>query len=170
MKKNKKRTALSQFVYILHHYSQIEGKSISINMPNFHFEQTLKECKEQEKLQIIGGFISGEQNIVDELDLHGEFQDKDFIISHEYFYDNYINQGEKEEAYKEIKELEDYEAKQKKDYHIVETNEMVISDEEIHNAISFDSKEPYVDGFINGAKWYREKLKQKNESNSKFKH
>ena len=36
-----------------------------------------------------------------------------------------------------------------------------ISDEEIEKSISYDSKEPYVEGFINGAKWYREQLKSK---------
>jgi len=36
-----------------------------------------------------------------------------------------------------------------------------ISDEEIDKSISYDSKEPYVEGFINGAKWYREQLKNK---------
>lgn len=36
-----------------------------------------------------------------------------------------------------------------------------ISDEEIEKSISYDSKDPYVEGYINGAKWYKEQLKKK---------
>ena len=36
-----------------------------------------------------------------------------------------------------------------------------ISDEEIDNSISYDSIDPYVQGYIDGAKWYREQLKQR---------
>jgi len=35
-----------------------------------------------------------------------------------------------------------------------------ISDEEIEKAIVYDYIDPYTEGFINGAKWYREQLKQ----------
>jgi len=36
-----------------------------------------------------------------------------------------------------------------------------ISDEDIEKSISYDSKDPYVEGYINGAKWMREQLKSK---------
>jgi len=60
-----------------------------------------------------------------------------------------------------------------KDYHIVDTNEMVssqteISDEEIfkgilkHCSIPHDRILAEVNAMIDGAKWYREQLKQNN--------
>lgn len=36
-----------------------------------------------------------------------------------------------------------------------------ISDEDIEKSISYDSKDPYVQGYINGAKWMREQLKSR---------
>jgi hypothetical protein len=36
-----------------------------------------------------------------------------------------------------------------------------ISDEEIDSSISYDSIDPYVQGYLDGAKWYREQLKNK---------
>ena len=44
----------------------------------------------------------------------------------------------------------------------VELPEQEISDEEIEKAIVYDYIDPYTEGFINGAKWYREQLKQRN--------
>ena len=43
----------------------------------------------------------------------------------------------------------------------MEKQQTEISDEEIEKSISYDSKDPYVEGYINGAKWYREQLKSK---------
>ena len=55
-----------------------------------------------------------------------------------------------------------------KDYHIVDTNEMVeISDEEIekeswgYREVTKDMEIPPNEDWSNGAKWYREQLKQK---------
>jgi len=99
--------------------------------------QIWKDAKEMHKQEIIDAHISG-------YDSSGE--------SAKDYYDFYYGSKGSDTL---------------KDYHIVDTNEMVdvpqqeISDEEIEKSISYDSKDPYVEGYINGAKWYREQLKSR---------
>jgi hypothetical protein len=42
-------------------------------------------------------------------------------------------------------------------------NKAEISDEEIDSSISYDSVDPYVQGYLDGAKWYREQLKNRDK-------
>ena len=42
-----------------------------------------------------------------------------------------------------------------------EQSQPEISDEEIDSSISYDSVDPYVQGYLDGAKWYRKQLRNK---------
>jgi hypothetical protein len=64
----------------------------------------------------------------------------------------FTNIGNKENQKELIKEIMDLDAKD---------GLYEISDEEIDNSIRYDSIDPYVQGYIDGAKWYRKQLRNK---------
>jgi len=112
-KKDRNRTALSQFALSLYYFSKIDGGSISINIPNFYFEQLIREGKEEEFTQITEAFSDGEENMYNELKKYGEVRDEDMPSCLKYYNDNYFASKEKEEALEDVKWLEEEEAKEK---------------------------------------------------------
>jgi hypothetical protein len=112
-KKDRNRTALSQFALSLYYFSKIDGGSISINIPNFYFEQLIREGKEEEFTQIVEAFSDGEENMYNELKKYGEVRDEDMPSCLKYYNDNYFASKEKEEALEDVKWLEEEEAKEK---------------------------------------------------------
>jgi hypothetical protein len=109
------------------------------------FYGLLEKAKEMHKQEIVDAWIEGESSV--------------YITTGEIYTD-----GDAEQYYQET--FVSNGSDTLKDYHIVDTNEMVqlsqeeISDEEIENYADDHTTtlEMYV-GFIAGVKWYREKLK-----------
>lgn len=113
MGKNQERTALSQFALSLYYFSKIDGGSISINMPNFYFEQLIREGKEEEFTQITEAFSDGEEKMYDELKKYGEVRDEDEPSCYKYYDDKYFAENEKEYALEDVKWIEEQDAKEK---------------------------------------------------------
>ena len=112
---------------------------------NTYYQETFKKdsSKEQQK-QLITEIMN-----LDAKD--GLYEDEVDKLAHQYnpvmkLDAEFIRAGFKA-GYKKAKEIQK------------EQSQPEISDEEIDSSISYDSIDPYVLGYLDGAKWYREQLK-----------
>jgi hypothetical protein len=129
---------------------QIEGEGdiqrdvlsnvLEIKISVSNFLEIKRIAKEMEKQQIIDAFWNG-----DNTDCTNEQNSKEF--AEQYYQETFVSKGSDETL---------------KDYHIVDTNQMIeISDEEIENV----AWEKYTGdsarlAWVEAIKWYREQLKQ----------
>ena len=108
----------------------------------------LEQAKEMHKQEIINAFKSGLKSPY--------HQDYTFVTQ-----DN--QKGTKSEQY-----YQETFGREGRNETVTNCHDFEISDEEIEKAIVSDYIDHYAEGFINGAKWYREQLKQRNESNNRI--
>ena len=110
----------------------------------FEWYFILNKAKEMHKQEIIDAWNGGDYAY-----FYSKETGRDFADGNDYYQETFVSKG----------------SETLKDYHIVDTNEMVelpqqeISDEEIEKAVKNPMHDAY--DFREGAKWYREQLKQR---------